>query len=139
MLMSTQSVCDRQSLEVITTSESEYWNQVLEEVGTYAFYNLASFHRLSELRGEGRAEMLVYRDSGYTIIYPMLIRDIVIPTVVSAEEGLKDATSVPGLAGPLASASVVPENTRLNFIRALQAYLAENRIVTAYSLSLIHI
>lgn len=130
--MTSQSVSSRQSLEVFTTSEPERWNEVLDELGTYDFYNLASFHRLSELRGQGRAEMLVYREGGYTIIYPMLARDIDSPPVISADEGLKDATSVPGLVGPLASAPSVPEDIRQGFIRTLQACFEESRIITAY-------
>ena len=118
------------TLQVLTTNEPDRWNDVLRELFTYDFYNLASFHRLSELRGEGKAEMLVYREGDYTIIYPMLVRDIDIQPV--ADEGLTDATSVPGLVGPLASAPAVPEDVRQRFIRALQAYFEDNRIITAY-------
>lgn len=124
------SVTTRRSLEVLTTDDSDHWDEVLHELATYDFYNLASFHRLSELRGQGKAEMLVYREGDYTLIYPMLIRDIDIPPV--AHEGLKDATSVPGLVGPLASALSVPDDVRLRFIHALQTHFEDNSIITAY-------
>lgn len=130
--MTPQSAGNRQPLEVVTTGTPDHWDEVLKEVCTYDFYNLASFHRLCELRGQGRAEMLVYREEGHTLIYPMLVRDIAIPPAVPGDEGLKDATSVPGLVGPLASSPAVPEDVLGRFTEALQAHFEENRIVTAY-------
>jgi len=118
------------TLEVLATSEPERWNGVLRELSTYHFYNLASFHRLSEIRGQGRAEMLVYREGDFTIVYPMVVRDIDIPPI--AADGHKDATCIPGLAGPLASAPAIPEDIRRRFIRALQEHFEDNRIITAY-------
>jgi hypothetical protein len=117
-------------MEVMTTVEPGVWDAVLKEVGTYDYYNLSAFHRLWELRGHGKAEMLVYREGGHTVLYPMLVRNIDIPPV--SHEGLKDATCVPGLVGPLSS-HTVPEDIRQRFIQALQSYFEESRIIAAFS------
>ena len=45
-------------LEVITTDESGRWDEILQQVGAYAFYHRAAYHRLAENRGEGEACLL---------------------------------------------------------------------------------
>lgn len=119
--------------EVITTDESGRWDDIIEEIGVFAFYHLSSFHRLAEMLGEGWAFMPVFRHGDCLIAFPLLERDIEIPGVIDAAEGLKDATSVRGFAGPVASDRHITEDIRQSFQQELQDYFRHSNIISVYA------
>jgi hypothetical protein len=122
----------REGVEVFTTGDETGWIDVLEEVGDYHFVHMPAFHRLAEIRGEGKAVMPVFREEGFTAAFPMLLRDIDIPGV-SSGGGLKDATSVSGFAGPLVSSENIPENIRQSLLQQLHSFLEQEKVVAAFS------
>ena len=116
-------------LEIITAEDENRWNEVLEEIGTFDFYHLPRYHRLAEIRGEGKAIMPVYREGSFTIAFPMLLREIdIIPST-----DLKDATSVYGYAGPISSVADIPDDVKKRFMNTMQDFYATYGIVSAFS------
>lgn len=120
------------SLEVMRPPEAAQWDEALAEAGPHDFHHLAAYHKLAEIRGEGEGYLLVMRTQRATIAFPLLLRKINIPSVVDASEGLKDATSVYGYAGPVASGDVDEEDLK-QFHREVQAFFEQERVVTAFS------
>ena len=119
----------QQYIETLTTIDSKSWDNTLKEIGEYDFFHMSGYHRLAELRGEGRAEMLVYREGNYVVAFPLLLRKI---KPMDDKLNFVDATSVAGLAGPISSAPL-PDKTRKRFHEYLQDYFEQNNIVSVYS------
>ena len=122
----------RHQLEVLNTGDTGRWNEVLDETGVYDFYHLPAFHHLAEIHGEGAAVMPVFREKGYVVAMPVLIRDILIPSVADVGDGLKDATSVCGFVGPSAS-PLIPDDVKAHFQETIHDYLDQSKIVTVYN------
>lgn len=120
-------------LDVLTTADTARWRSVLEEIGSYDFFHLPEFHRLSEINGEGEAVLVVYREQGYAIALPMLLRDITLPSELGMPLGLRDATSIRGLAGPIASEGAIPGQVIRRFQGCMQRFFEANSVITAYS------
>ena len=89
---------------VLHSAQEQEWNDVLAQVVRRDFYHLAEYHRIAEERGEGSAHLFAYHDGAYTIALPLLLR----PVEASGGEAWRDATSVYGYAGPLASHAGMP-------------------------------
>ena len=113
--------------ELLKTSDHSRWMEVLEETGRYDFFHLPSFHRLAEIQGEGEAILAVCSEGNHLLALPMLVRDV--PTA----DGWKDATSVYGYAGPLATAEPIPESVGRRFADSLSEVCQSLRLVTAFS------
>ncbi|MBN1461626.1 MAG: GNAT family N-acetyltransferase [Armatimonadetes bacterium] len=122
----------KNGFETIGVSNEGRWLEELERIGSYDSYHLPQYHRLAEIRGEGEAVLLVCHHRGGTIAMPMLVRDIDLPFSSQAGSSLRDATSVYGYAGPVASASV-GEETVSAFSGVLQEYLVAERVVCAFA------
>ena len=118
-------------LEAIKTDDADCWDETLKEIGEYDFFHLAAFHRLAEMRGEGSAALLVYRESSYIMAFPLLLRNIDLPFLEKTD--YKDATSVKGLAGPVASTADLPDDVKKRFHQHLQDYFEQNHILSVYS------
>lgn len=121
-----------ENLELITTDAPSRWDGVLEEIGDYDFWHLSGYHRLAEIRDRVKAVLLVYRDLGCTMAFPMLLRDID-SEESGVERGLKDVTSVRGLVSPVVSRGEVSDEVRNGFQEALQGFFRQNRVVAAYA------
>lgn len=119
-------------LQTLTVDQSDLWTQVLDQTGAYDFHHMPSYHRLSEMRGEGEARLLVFREGVHTIALPILLREGSLPESMHAGNGYRDATSVHGYAGPLASPET-PEAVRRDFVETLQSYCKSQGIVTIFS------
>ena len=122
---------NRGHTEILTSRDTDPWSQVLEEIGTYCFYHLPGFHRLEEMHGQGQAVMPVFREGNHVLAFPMLLRDIEMPSTARAAGRFRDATSVRGFTGPLATQ--MPEDVRQRFLERLQDFFEQNRIVAVYS------
>lgn len=105
---------------------------MIEEAEDYDIYHLHAYHRLAEIQGEGAAVLIVYRESGCVVALPLLVRCIDLPGVCSASEGWRDATSLRGMVGPVASCRPSAE-VIVHFQDALQDYFRQNKIVSAYA------
>lgn len=117
----------------VVSADSAVWDAVIEEMWRCDYPYAAAYHQLCERRGQGRPVMPVYRDSGYTIAFPMMFRDIYLPGDEHPVDGLVDVSSVPAPIGPVASVPEVPEEVRLRFLEAMQEFMEENGVVSIYS------
>jgi len=117
-------------IEALTTADSRLWDEALDLMRMYAFYHLLEYHRLAEMLGEGTPLMLVFRQSHYVIAFPLLVRDFVV-----AGDGptFRDATTVRGFAGPLASWEHVPKHVCKRFQEELHDLLKERDIISVYA------
>lgn len=118
-------------IDSAATDHPDRWMDILHEVGVYDFYHLPAYQRLSEEQVGGTAILPIFRYDGYSMAFPLLIRNIVIPGVKSGD--YRDAACVPGLTGPVASHDPMPERVRHNLIWQFQEFLKRNRLVSAYS------
>lgn len=114
---------------ILGTSDERQWLEALDAAAQHDFYHLPQYHRLAEERGEGNARLFVYRESGYVIALPLLLRAI----DESDPDGWKDATSVYGYGGPVASHSGMPDGVVRNFQTTLHDAFVKNRVVAAFS------
>jgi hypothetical protein len=111
------------------TDRDAEWKHVLAQSLQHDFHHLAGYHRLAERRGEGTAVLFTYRDSGYLIALPLLLR----PVDGDDPAGLQDATSVYGYAGPIASHERIPVQIVRSFQTALRDELVNRRVVAVFS------
>jgi lipopolysaccharide/colanic/teichoic acid biosynthesis glycosyltransferase len=117
------------AMQTLHTSDAAEWNDVLSKTRQRDFYHLPQYHRVAEQRGEGTAHLFVYSENGYTIALPLLLR----PVDANEPEGLTDATSVYGYAGPVASHELPPESFLRSFQGALRDELSRARVVSVFS------
>ena len=116
-------------MTILGAHDEAAWLEVLEEVQGYDFCHLPQYHRVAEKAGEGLARLFVWRESGHTLAFPLLLR----PIHPDQPEGWKDATSVYGYGGPLASAKELPGEVIQHFQGALHSAFQELKIVSAFS------
>lgn len=117
------------TLELIAATDDAGWAAVLAEVAEHDFHHLAGYHRLAEYRGEGTAQLFVYRGGGHVIGVPLLLR----PVDPGDPAGPQDATSVYGYAGPVSSTGPIPAEVVSGFQAALRDELVRRRVVTVFS------
>jgi dTDP-4-amino-4,6-dideoxygalactose transaminase len=113
---------------VLSTEQQEEWVEVLGRVTQHDFYHLPQYHRVEERRLKATAHLFTYCEGDYLIALPLLFR--------STREGLrgwKDATSVYGYGGPVASHGKTPGPIAGNFQAALREVLVERRVITVFS------
>ncbi|MEA3213649.1 MAG: hypothetical protein QOE70_6706 [Chthoniobacter sp.] len=126
--MTTATVSSR-GFEVLSTADQEQWNEVLAGAAQHDFYHSAQYHRLAEWRGEGVARLFVYREEDHLIALPLLVR----PISEADPNGWKDATSIYGYSGLVASGAPLPPSVIRTFQDELRAATAEQRIVSVFS------
>jgi hypothetical protein len=117
------------TFDVIRAADDDSWGAVLAQVVQHDFHHLAGYHRLAEHRGEGQALLFVYRERGFLIALPLLVR----PVDDSDPGGPQDATSVYGYAGPLASHLRIPKRIVEAFQAALRDELVRRRVIAVFS------
>lgn len=101
---------------------------MLERLARHDFHHLPQYHRLEELRLNATAHLFVYRDGDHLIALPLLLRPI-----GNGPAELRDATSVYGYGGPVASHERMPEDVVRSFQAALREAFAESDVVAAFS------
>ncbi|UNC93589.1 GNAT family N-acetyltransferase [Candidatus Contubernalis alkaliaceticus] len=122
-----------ESFEVLEIEDDTRWLEELKQVGTFDIYHLPSYHRLSETAGEGRGVMIIYKNNGLTVLFPLLLRRIQdLPFVKDMGKGFKDAVSVYGYGGPVASRMPVEEE-KASFWKCLLDYLNSARVISVFS------
>lgn len=121
-------------IEILNTSQNAEWTDVLAECAAHDFYHLPGYHALAERRGEGEAQLFVYRDEAGVIALPLLIRALdTVPGLEEAGRGWCDANSVYGYAGPIASSASPATKTVSGFQTALESSLREMRVASLFS------
>ena len=121
-------------LRILGTEQSSEWLSVLSASAGYDFYHLPSYHRIAEEQGEGTGRLFVWSEEGATIALPLLLRPLAaLPEVNGSGANLRDATSVYGYAGPVASANDLPESVAENFRTALRDAVVELGVVSVFS------
>jgi len=64
-------------MRVLTTSQSDEWLSVLRHCSAmHDVYHLPGYHAVAERRGEGEARLFAYKQAGYTIALPLIIRTL---------------------------------------------------------------
>jgi len=121
------------AMVVLTTDRVDEWMSVLERATQHDFYYLPAYHALAEQRGEGEARLFVYEQEGYMLALPLMLRRINSADAGAEAKQWRDATSVYGYAGPLASDEQVPALVIRAFQEALEKALRELRVVSAFS------
>jgi hypothetical protein len=103
---------------------SAAWPGLLAGTRLADTYHDAPYHRLAEWRGEGEARLFVCQDDSDWLALPMLLRPIGDP------DGRRDAGSVYGYAGPVASTPTPPAALVAAFQARLRARCAAEGIVS---------
>jgi len=122
------------TMQVLESGAASEWLEILGRVSGWDFYQLPSYHRLAEIRGEGQALLFVYQKTGIIVALPLLIRPL--NSIAGSRQlsaGLNDATSVYGYSGPLANSNVPDEEMRHAFQEALRYRLQELGVITVFS------
>jgi CelD/BcsL family acetyltransferase involved in cellulose biosynthesis len=119
-------------MRVLGVERPAEWAAVLRNAPQYDFYHLPGYHALAESRGDGAARLFVHEEGEYTIALPLLLRPLNKEAGLNAE-GLQDATSAYGYAGPVFSHPEMPEPVLRNFREALDAELAEMGVIAVFS------
>ena len=117
---------------IVTTDEPELWSGALRQIGEFDFYHTPQYHRLAEMRGEGKAYLLALQSGERSVALPLLVREIDAIGFSNLGVRLKDATSVYGYAGPV-STPELPEATAEDFFQRLQAFCDDQSIVSVFS------
>ncbi len=121
-------------MQILRTGDSDQWTSALAESLQYDFYHLPGYHALAESRGEGIGHLLVFREQDYCIALPLLLRSVdTVEGLEGAGNGWKDATSVYGYAGPVASHAEIPALVLAKFRRALRETLLGMGVVSVFS------
>jgi len=129
-------------LQVFTLSphRSREWIGVLERSAGFDFYHTPGYHSLAEARGEGDAGLFGVEDGRDFVAVPLLVRPIAgVESPADGtgrsedERGWRDATSVYGYPGPVASRPNPPAELLAGFRDALTAELRRRRVVALFS------
>jgi lipopolysaccharide/colanic/teichoic acid biosynthesis glycosyltransferase len=125
---------DPAPLLVLTAEQADEWQAVLDRVRRYDFHHLPAYHDLAQRRREGIARLFVFRENDVTIALPLLLRPLAQePWTLSCDPDAKDATSVYGYAGPIASRDDIDPAIVTRFRHALREALEELNVTTVFS------
>src|SRR5436309_300449 len=113
------------TMQVLRTEQQDEWLLALEQSVQHDFHHLPQYHRVAEQCGEGTASLFTYREAGFLIALPLLLR----PVDPAVPAGWHDATSVYGYGGPVGSHENIPEPVVRNFQAALREALIEKRVI----------
>ncbi len=107
-------------------AQKQLWIDTLKKCNNYDFYHTATYHSIEE--NEHSSRLFVASDDSQTLALPLVIREI---------EGtdFRDATSVYGYAGPVASEDMSQiKSILLDFFRQeLKSFFTEQNIVSVFS------
>ncbi|MES2569622.1 MAG: GNAT family N-acetyltransferase [Verrucomicrobiota bacterium] len=121
-------------LQTLSIKDQAEWNQTLARAGTYDFYHTVEYHAMAQERDEGLACLFVYEEERYTVALPLLLRSIDFPAHhVMPKVAWKDATSVYGYAGPVASHTNIPRSVLQGFHTKLYGELRRRGVISVFS------
>lgn len=108
----------------IITTESP-WQDALQQVTEYDFYDNWEYHALEAERLGAEPMMLAHREGDALTLLPMLVRPI-------EDSDNRDATSVYGYSG-LRTSAAVDANALATALRAFEQTLSERNIITLFT------
>ena len=121
-------------MDVLTTHEQHDWIKLLFRSFQHDWFHYPFYHALAEARGEGTAFLFVHSEGDHFIAVPLLLRSLEnVEGLSGAGCKWRDATSIYGYAGPVASHRVLPRPVIDNFQRALRDTLLEMRVISVFS------
>lgn len=122
------------NMQRLTTDQPGMWMQVIEQCPRHDFYHLPQYHALAEDSGEGKAFLFHYAEGPYSIALPLILRSLDgLPGIPSDGIHWRDATSVYGYAGPIASQADIPDSVVRNFQASLERDLRDLSVVSVFS------
>ena len=105
---------------LIAGAQREQWLAAVQACLRFDFYHLPDYHALAIESPRDEALLFVHRAGEYLIALPLILRRVTeVPGLEEAPGHLRDATSVYGYTGPLASHETLPRE----FIAQAQAAL----------------
>jgi len=120
--------------------EAREWMGILERSCGFDFYHTPGYHALAEARGEGEGWLLGVEDAGELVAVPLLLRRIAGAegaadgsATAAGDPGWRDATSVYGYPGPVATRPDPPAALLAAFRAALTAELGRRGVVAVFS------
>jgi len=123
-----------EKIKILTTKDKIQWDKIVRSTNNYDFYHTASYHEISESRGEGKAYLFAYKENNILITIPLLIKPIYeIQGLEKKGKGLYDAISVYGYPGPISNKTNIKQEVLLRFGGRLLNKLHEYSIVTVFS------
>jgi len=120
-------------LEILGTDRDSDWRDILDEIGRHDFCHLVEYSRLAEQSGQGRAELLVWRDGPGLLALPVLFRLIDVELYPKVDGVWTDVSSVYGYAGPIANLPEVSGALSRDFMHAVDEYFHSRRAVSAFN------
>jgi hypothetical protein len=121
------------SFRTLRPEQSAEWIDVLHRCFQHDFYLLPQYHDLAERNGEGEARLFVCEEGPHVIAVPLLIRDLRDVSSLHAATTWRDATSVYGYAGPVASSAELSPDMLSRFRSKLTEALQELNVVSLFS------
>ncbi|MEZ4869472.1 MAG: GNAT family N-acetyltransferase [Caldilineaceae bacterium] len=116
----------------VSTTQGNYWKEILRCCGAHDIYHLPEYHQLAEEQHGDQAELFVFEQGSTLIAMPLMIRRIDgLPGIGSST--LRDATSVYGYPGPVSSLQNPSKDIIRLFNQSLQDYFASREIISAFS------
>ena len=116
-------------LTVAGTADQAAWHEAVTRATQHDCFHLREYHVVAERRGEGTAQLYIYRDGEHLIAVPLLLR----PIDPTRQRGWLDATSVYGYTGPVTSHAPLPSSVVSGFQAALAEELTRRRVVAVFS------
>ena len=114
------------------TSETDRWEEFLQQCGAYDVYHLPSYHRLAEEQEDAQAVLFVLQKETAIVAFPFLIRGIEgLPGIESSE--YRDATSVYGYPGPVSNLQNPSKEMMHLFAKSMRSYFDSEKVITAFS------
>lgn len=117
---------------VLSTTEAQRWQEVLDHCDAYDIYHLPAYHKLAEGQDDVRARLFVFEDDSVLIAMPLLLRKLRGIAGIGSTNCC-DVTSVYGYPGPVVSRERPSEEAQRRFGRSLQEYFVQEKVVTAFS------
>lgn len=122
-------------MEIVPANNAKRWQDILDRIGQYDTYHLASYHSLAMATDEGNGYLFCHAEGDCIVACPFLVRSVdSIPGLEQVGAGWKDATSVYGYPGPIVSQAARNNSAFLaRFEELLLATAKELKLVTMFS------
>jgi len=121
-------------IKAIPSNDYFEWKKILSSVHKFDFYHLPEYHQIYEQEDKGKAYLFVYQQGDKIIALPLVIRDLYHVPGLERFTDFRDATSVYGYAGPVASEAALADKAFIeDFQHALVETMRRWRIVSVFS------
>jgi len=123
--------------QILDSSQTEEWNAVLSEFRESDIYYSPHYIKISEENNEGEARLFVFRENGFVVCYPYLMRrinDLSLPAARRLHQDYYDIITPYGYGGPITTAVDETDYERLShsFAAVFASYCKEARIVAEF-------